>query len=130
MKKLAVVAFLLGMFGLVAAVDAADKNDPTGTWKIKSKIGKKDTEGVLKLEQKDGKVTGTISGAKGNEAKIEDGKYKDGELTFSVTRDVKDMKIVTKYSAKVDGDSMKGTGTLDFNGKEIKVEFEGTREKK
>ena len=108
---------------------AADKDDPTGTWKVKTKRGDKEIEVTWKFEQKDGKVTGTVSAGK-NEVKIEDGKFKDGELTFSATREVKDMKITTKYTAKVTGDTIKGSATTDFNGKEIKGDFEGKREKK
>ena len=50
---------------------------------------------------------------KATEVKIEDGKYKDGEVTFTVTREFNDQKFVTKYAAKVDGDTMKGTATSD-----------------
>ncbi|MBN9122980.1 MAG: hypothetical protein J0I06_28225 [Planctomycetes bacterium] len=138
MKKLALAAFLLGMLGLLTAVNtavAADKDDPTGTWKIKSKFGEKEIERTLKLENKDGKVTGTVSGFGKNakDTSIEDGKFKDGELTFTVTRvggKDKDQKIVSKYSAKVSGDTIKGTITTDFNGKENKTDFEGKKEAK
>jgi hypothetical protein len=128
MKKLALLAFLVGMFGIVGVVAAADKDDPTGTWKVKTKRGEKEIEGTWKFENKDGKVTGTVSMGK-NEAKIEEGKFKDGELTFTVTREVKDMKFTSKYTAKITGDTIKGTSTTDFNGKEFKGDFEGKREK-
>lgn len=132
MKKLAFAAFLFALVGLIGAADvavAADKGDPTGTWKVKTKIGTGEIKGVMKFENKDGAVTGTVGTGK-DEAKIEDGKFKDGELTFTVTRDVMGAKVVTRYKAKVDGDKIKGTGAGDFNGKEFKADFEGTREKK
>lgn len=131
MKKLALAAVLLGLFGLLTVADAraADKDDPTGTWKIKSKLGKKDVEQTLTIENKDGKVTGTITAGK-METKIEDGKFKDGELTFSVTREIKDNKVTAKFVGKITGDTIKGTSTTEFNGKEFKSEFEGTKEKK
>ncbi len=128
MKKFALVAFLAGMFGLIGVVHAADKDDPTGTWKLKSKLGKKDIEQTLKIENKDGKVTGTITSGK-METKIEDGKFKDGELTFTVTLEAKDVKVTAKYVGKVAGDTIKGTSTTEFNGKEFKTDFEGKREK-
>lgn len=134
MKKLALAAFLLGTLGLVTANSAvaADKNDPTGTWKYTVKFGEKEFEQTLKLELKDGKLTGSVPGF-GKDAKetpIEDAKFKDGEVTFTVTRMRKDMKFVTKYAAKVDGDTMKGTITADRGGKEQKTEFEAKREVK
>jgi hypothetical protein len=132
MKKLALVAFLLGMFGLITTVRAADKDDPTGTWKDKVKFGEKEVERTMKLENKDGKVTGTVSGF-GKDAKdiaIEDGKFKDGEVSFTVTTMRKDQKFTSKYSGKVTGDTMKGTIASDFGGKEQKTDFEAKREKK
>lgn len=129
MKKLALVAaFAFGLFGMCASA-ADEKGDPTGTWKVKTKRGEKEVEVTMKFENKDGKVTGTVSGGK-NDTKIEDGKFKDGELTFTVTREVKDNKFVTKYSAKITGDTIKGTATSNFNDKEFKSDFEGKREKK
>jgi hypothetical protein len=136
MKKLALVAFLFGMFGLMTAVRAADKDDPTGTWKFKVKFGEKEFDQTVKLELKDGKLTGSMPGF-GKNAKdtpIEDGKFKDGELSFSVTRTRgkdKDMKIVTKYSGKVSGDTIKGTITRpDQDGKDVKTDWEAKKEAK
>jgi len=139
MKKLALVAFLLGMFGMVAAVnkaDAADKDDPTGTWKWKTKFGEKEFEQSVKLELKDGKLTGSMPGF-GKNAKdtpIEDAKFKDGEVSFSVTRTRgkdKDQKVVTKYTGKVDGDTIKGSVVRpDADGKDMKSDWEAKREAK
>jgi hypothetical protein len=134
MRKLALLGFMLGMFGVIGVVAAADKNDPTGTWKWKTKFGKggQEVERTLKLENKEGKLTGTISGF-GKDAKdiaIEEGKFKDGEVTFSVTTTRKDVKTVTKYSGKVDGDTIKGSTVRDVDGKEQKTDWEAKREKK
>jgi hypothetical protein len=133
--KFALAAYILGLLGVVGIAAAADKNDPTGTWKWTSKFGDKEVERTMKLELKDGKLTGTVSGGGkgggkgGGDSKIEDGKFKDGELSFSVTRERGDMKIVSKYSGKVSDDTIKGTITTDFNGKENKQEFEAKRSK-
>ena len=43
-------------------VQAADKDDPTGTWKWKTKFGEKEFEQSVKLELKDGKLTGSMPG--------------------------------------------------------------------
>jgi len=128
MKKLPFVAFLLGLF-FMGAVAAADKDDPTGTWKYKVKRGKQETEQTLKLELKDGKLTGSVSGGKGEPTKIEDGTFKDGEVSFTVTRTFKDQKFVSKYSGKVSGDSIKGSISTDFGGKENKQDWDAKREK-
>ncbi|AWM41022.1 hypothetical protein GobsT_03840 [Gemmata obscuriglobus] len=131
MKKLALAAFVFGLVGMLALAGtarAADKNDATGTWKVTAKFGKKDVESTWKLESKDGKLTGTVTMNKG-EVKIEDGKIKDGEFSFSVTREIKENKVTSKYAGKVTGDTIKGTATTSFNDKEFKSDFDGKREK-
>jgi hypothetical protein len=130
MKKIALAAFVVAVVGVVGIAQAADKDDPTGTWKWKTKFGKdgKEIERTMKLELKDGKLTGTVSGGgKGGDSKIEDGKFKDGELSFTVTRERGDMKFVSKYSGKLSDDTIKGTITTDFNGKENKQDWEAKR---
>ena len=104
MKKYALAAFLVGLFGIAYAAD------PTGTWTWKTKFGKdsKEIEQTLKLKLDGDKVTGTLSGGRGGrgDTKIEDGKFK---TTSFVHRDprVRDMKFVTKYSGKVSDDAIK-----------------------
>jgi hypothetical protein len=134
MKKLAFFGFVLGMFAVMGAVAAADKDDPTGTWKFKTKFGKNETERTMKLEYKEGKLTGTVSGF-GKAAKdtsIEDASFKDGVVKFSTTRlggKDKDQKITTKYEGKLDGETIKGSITTDFGGKDNKTDWEAKREK-
>jgi hypothetical protein len=128
MKKLAFAGFVLGLFGLIGTVAAADKDSVTGTWKWTVKFNDKEFEQTMKLEQKGDKVTGTVSAGKG-ESKIEDGTVKNGELKFTVTRTRKDQKFVSKYQGKVSGDTIKGTITSDFNGKEFKRDWEAKRSK-
>lgn len=126
MRKL--VAVLLALVGMVGIASAAD---PTGTWKWTTKFGEKEVEQSMKLQLKDGKLTGSLTsfGKKGKDTRIEDGKFKDDVVTFTVTRERGDTKIVSKYSCKVTDDTMKGTITTDFNGKENKREFEAKRVK-
>lgn len=130
MRTLIAAVLMIGVAGLTVAQDK--KNDPTGLWKLTSMFGEKKVESTLKLKLEGDKLTGTISqmfGGKANDTKIEDGKFKDSEVTFSVTREVKDMKFTSKYKGKVDGDSMKGTIEAKFGEKEFKQEFEAKREK-
>jgi hypothetical protein len=128
MKKLSFAAFMLGLFFVMGTAIAADKDDPTGTWKWKTKRGEKEIEQTLKLELKDGKLTGAVSGGK-NETKIEDGKFKEGEVSFTVTRMFKDQKFTSKYSGKVSGDTIKGSITSERDGKENKQDWEAKRDK-
>jgi hypothetical protein len=129
MKKLAFAGFVLGLLALTAPATAADKDDVTGTWKSTFKFNDKEFTQTFKLEQKGDKVTGTVSGGK-NDTKIEDGTIKGGELKFTVTRERNGQKFTSKYTGKVSGDTIKGSVTSDFNGKENKRDWEAKREKK
>ena len=51
-----------------------------------------------------------------------------GEVSFTVNREIKDQKFTTKYKAKVDGDTMKGTVESTFGGKDMSTLFVTTIE--
>jgi hypothetical protein len=130
MRTLIAVGFALGLVGLSEAQDK--KSDPTGTWKWETERNGQKRETVLKLKLDGDKLTGTITAGRRDqttEVKIEDGKFKDGEVSFSVTREFNDQKRVTKYAAKVDGDTLKGTATSERDGQERKQEFEAKRDR-
>ena len=134
MKKLAIAALVVGLAGLTGGTRAEDKKaDPTGTWKWTVEFKDQKREQTLKLKLDGDKLTGTIAtgGGKGaaKDTKIEDGKFKDGEVSFTVTREFNDMKFTSTYKGKVDGDTMKGTMEAKFGEKDVKQEFEGKREK-
>jgi hypothetical protein len=60
-------------------------------------------------------VTGTLAGGFDNsEVAISDGKVKDGEVTFKVSRNFGDRPITTIYTGKVDGDKFKGKSETIF----------------
>jgi hypothetical protein len=54
---------------------------------------------------------------------------KDGEITFSVTRERMGNKVTTKYKLKLDGDTLKGTSETEVGGNTRKAEIEAKREK-
>ncbi len=110
MKSFALLGFMFGMFGVIGLVAAADKEDPTGIWKWKNRYGKNEYEQTLDLKYKDGKLSGTISGGGkggGGTVSIGDGMFKNGEVSFSVTRN----NTTTKYAGKLNGDVIKGSHT-------------------
>ena len=63
-------------------------------------------------------------------AKLNNLKFKDGELTFSVERKVNDMTFNVEYKLKVEGDRIKGKGAVDAGGEKREFDVEGKREKK
>ena len=99
----------LAVMSLLVAVPAfaADKVDGTWEWSVQGQGGQSFTQ-KAKLKQEGDKVTGVVMGRNNQETEIKDGKLKDGELTFSVTRERNGQSMTTKYQGKVDGDKIKG----------------------
>ena len=130
MRALALAAFVLGSVGLAGATAAQGKADPTGTWTWEDTIKDQKRERTLKLKLEGTKLTGTMPGRKdGQETKIEDGKFENGEVSFTVTRERGDQKFVTKYKGKLEGDTIKGTIESSFGGKDQKRDWEAKRVK-
>lgn len=133
MKRLTAVSMAVAMFALTGIALAADKPDPNGTWKF-TQMGRggNSRDVTLKLKLDGDKLTGKITAGQDNaEVDIEEAKYKDGELSFQVTRERNGNKRVTKYKGKVDGDKI--TGKIDApnqDGQSQERDWEAKREKK
>lgn len=130
-------AALFAAFFLTVVAFAADAS-PTGTWKwtIQGRQGGQGFDQTLKLELKDGALTGTLLGVQGNQfsvpdSPISDASFKDGAIKFSVTREFNGNKLTTKYEGKLEGDTIKGSYERPgFNGGDpVKREWEAKRAK-
>lgn len=128
MRTFAIAALVLGLAGLAQAEDK--KADPTGTWKWTIERDGQKVERSVTLEYKDGKLTGTTPGPDKKEVKIEDGTFKDGDVAFTVHRELNGQKMTIKYKGKIEGDSFKGTAEVSTGDQTRKVEFDAKREKK
>jgi hypothetical protein len=128
-------AFLAACFFTVAAF-AADAS-PAGLWKWKQPgQDGQSFDRQLKLDLKDGKLTGAILAGESMmgplpEVAIKDATFKDGVVAFSITRDIQGQSFTVKYSGKLDGDAIKGTSEFPgFGGGEpTKREWEAKRDK-
>jgi hypothetical protein len=125
---------LLGAIALVQGQD--QKTDLTGTWSwsVPGRNGGPDRKMSLKFKVDGDKLTGKlISPARGdqtNEIEIKDGKIKDGEFSFTVTRERNGNSFVTKYTGKVSGDTIKGKTSMERNGQTRENDWEAKRDKK
>jgi hypothetical protein len=128
MKAILTAAVVFGLSGLVVAADA--KADPAGAWKCEYEIGGQKRESTLAIKKDGDKLTGTMTYQDKQEAKLNNLKFKDGELTFSVERKVNDMTFNVEYKLKVEGDKIKGKGAVDVGGEKREFDFAGKREKK
>ena len=128
MKAILATALVFGLCGLAAA--QGTKGDPVGTWKCEYEIGGQQREATLAIKKDGDKLTGTMSFQDGQEAKLKDPKFKDGELTFAVDRKLMDRTFAVEYKLKVEGDKLKGKGAVDVGGEKREFDIEGKREKK
>jgi len=128
MKRLAVAAMFLVCAGFVGTAQADDKASPTGTWKWKAGTGNRAREVTLKLKLDGDKLTGSMVG-RNNDTPIEDAKFKDGEVSFKVTRERNGQKTTTSYSGKVSGDTIKGKAESERDGKTQSRDWEAKRAK-
>jgi len=118
----------LTLLGLAGQVGAADKPDPTGTWKWSVTFNDQTREMSLKLKLDGDKLTGSIPGRNNTETAIENGTFKDGQVSFSVTRERNNQKVTSKYSGKLDGDTIKGKIEGERNGQATSRDWEAKRD--
>jgi hypothetical protein len=120
-----VAAFgLLVVLGLGTPALAAD---PTGTWKWSVERNGQTFETTMKLKLEGSSLTGTVTGRQGAETPIEEGKFVDNMVTFKVTREFNDNKIVFAYEGKLDGDAIKGTTKFTREGESQSRDWEAKR---
>jgi hypothetical protein len=129
MRKLTVAALVVAFVGLAGSAKADDKANPTGTWKWTVKFNDQSIDFTLKLKLDGNKLTGTLVGRDNKETPIEEAKYKDGDLSFHVTRERDGNKFTIRYSGKVSGDSIKGKTEFERNGETMSRDWEATRAK-
>lgn len=116
-----VAAFVLSVTAHAAAAS------PAGSWKWTQagRGGGPGVERTLKLDLKDGKLTGTLLGWQAGEMQIPDtaisaASFKDGAIAFSVELTFGENKFVVKYAGKLEGDTIKGlVERPGFNGGEV-----------
>lgn len=92
----------------ISLLAGAAADDINGTWKWSFERNGTKVETTLKLKLEGDKLSGTISGRDGAESAIEEAGFKDGEVSFSVTRERNGQKFTTKYSGKLSGDTITG----------------------
>jgi hypothetical protein len=129
MKRLLTAALGLAIVGVMATASVARAaEDPTGTWKWEVKFNDKSHEVTLKLKLEGDKLTGAMVGGNGETA-IEDASYKDGDISFSVTRERNGNKMTSKFSGKLSGDTITGKTEFERDGKSQSRDWEAKRAK-
>jgi hypothetical protein len=122
------ITAMVGVLVIAGLVWADDKSNPTGTWKYTAEVNGQSIDVTIKLKLDGDKLTGSVS-ALDAETKIEDGKYKDGDVSFTVNREVGGNKFTIKYKGKISGDTFKGKREIERDGQTNSRDFEAKRAK-
>jgi hypothetical protein len=125
MKWLAAAVVCTATFACAGAAVAAD--NPTGTWKWTATFGQNTRDFTLNLKLDGDKLTGSMRGRDGKETAIDDAKYSNGDISFSVTRERNGNKRTSKYSGKQTGDTIKGKIESERNGETQSRDWEAKR---
>lgn len=106
---------VLKVFALILlAVFVACAADVSGKWKSEFQTQSGDTRTTTYTFKVDGdKLTGTISGGRGGEVEIKDGKVSGDEISFTVVRSFGGNEMKQNYKGKVSGDEIKFTVTME-----------------
>ena len=128
MKIFVAATVALALIGIASTAKAAE--DPAGTWKVELNFGGKTRESTLKLKLDGDKLTGVYVGGQNNtETPIENGSYKDGKVSFTVTREFNGNKFTSKYTGTVTGDTIKGKTETEIGGETRMADWEAKRQK-
>jgi hypothetical protein len=128
MKSLRIITTAFAAVCLTTVLAFA--GDPTGTWKWSFEGRNGQTREVtLKLELKDGQLSGSVSGFRGD-TPISNASFKDDQIAFSVVREFNGNKFETKYTGKLAGDTITGsTVSTGRDGETNTREWTATRAK-
>jgi len=127
MKRFLAATFVLVIVGAAAIARADDKPSPTGTWKWEVTFNNQVRATTLKLKLEDKKLTGAIVGRDGQETAIQDAKFENGTVSFTVVRERNGQKTTRKYTGKLSGDTLKGKSEFERNGETQSGDWEAKR---
>lgn len=136
------VSFALAALALLASfatitwaeekkAEEAKKADATGVWVWEAQGRNNQTRTVkLTLKQEGDKLTGFLPGREDTKIEIADGKVVGNKISFTITREFNNNKVVNKYSGTVEADTIKGKIETERNGEAREPrDWEAKREK-
>jgi hypothetical protein len=83
--------------------------DATGRWSFETQGRNGPATQTLSLKQDGGSLTGTLTGGRGGEVQISDGKVDGDHVSFTVVREFRGNQMSIKYHGVISGDELKLT---------------------
>ena len=119
--------FAFGLFVSFSQGAIAADGKITGTWTWTVKRNDMEIKNTMKVKQDGEKLTGEVENPRGK-TEIKDGKVdKDGNATWTVTREFNGNSFTIKYKGKVEGDVLKLNTTIERNGETTTTDYEAKR---
>lgn len=118
--------------GFLSQATAEDKKvDGVWSWTTPGRNGGPERKMTLTLKTEGEKLSGKLESPgrdnKTNETAIQDGKVKGSEVNFTVVREFNGNKMTSKFSGKLEGDSIKGKTSFTRNGEDQSRDWEAKR---
>jgi len=128
MRRLTMVALCVAFAGFAAA-DDKKAGDPAGTWACESDINGQKRASTLTLKRDGDTFAGTMVWLDLTESSLTDVSHGGRSLMFSAVREWEGHKFTVRYTARIEGDTIKGKAAADFEGETRTVGFEAKRAK-
>ncbi len=109
MKSLVFAVCLLLIGGCAQFSSNSTPFDINGTWKgeVAGGMGGQPMSFTFNFKRDGNVLTGTVNGAPGQWIPINDGEIKGKNLSFNVTADMGQMKMLVEYEGKIKGEKIK-----------------------
>jgi hypothetical protein len=118
MRRLVMVAVVATCVGAAGSSRADDKGSMAGTWEWIVHRGGKAGVAAVELKLEGERVTGVMHGRNGTDMKVENGIFKDGQVSFDVPAVNPDgSHMVHRYKGKLTGDTVRGTAEIEIFGR-------------
>lgn len=104
---------------LFPGFDPNQKVDPTGKYAWENRFGNRTTESSLVISMDDGKVTGSYTSTRGDEAlqsEISNGEMQGNKILFDITTQFRGRDITSTYQGVVSNEGISGWRLMDFGG--------------
>jgi len=106
---------LVATFALTVSIVSAVAGDPNGVWKYSAETPKgQPVESTLTLKWDNAQLSGSVVNLVGK-AEIQDAKFVDDQISFTVVRKLRRHKFTTQYTGKLEGDTI--AGTIEITGR-------------